>query len=68
MSEERLVAIETKLTHQEDLLDELNQVITKQQEIIMRLEEHYGTLVERVRSLSEALPADGPRDERPPHY
>lgn len=68
MSEERLVEIETKLAHQEYLLNELNDVVAKQQETIMRLEERYGTLVDRVRSISEALPAGGPQDERPPHY
>ena len=68
MSEERLVEIETKLAHQEYLLNELNGVITKQQEIIRHLEERYGTLKDRLRSISEALPADGSPDERPPHY
>ena len=68
MSDDRLVDIEAKLTHQEHLLEELNDVITKQQETIMRLEEHYGILVERVRSISESMPADSEQDERPPHY
>ena len=68
MSDDRLVDIEAKLTHQEHLLEELNDVITKQQETIMRLEEHYGILVDRVRSISEAMPADSEQDERPPHY
>jgi SlyX protein len=68
MSEDRLVEIETKLAHQEYLLNELNDVVTKQQKVIMQLEEHYGTLVDRLRSISEALPADGSPDERPPHY
>jgi SlyX protein len=68
MSEDRLVEIETKLAHQEHLLDELNTVITKQQEIIRRLEERYEILVSRLRSISETLPADGEQQERPPHY
>ena len=68
MSEDRLVEIETKLAHQEYLLGELNEVVTKQQETIMQLEEDYGTLVDRLRSISEALPADASADERPPHY
>lgn len=69
MSEERLVEIETKLAHQEYLLNELNDVITRQQESIIHLEERFGGLVDRLRSISEALPADAaPRDERPPHY
>ena len=68
MSEERLVEIETKLAHQEYLLNELNEVITKQQEIIRHLEERYGTLKDRLRSITEALPAAGTPDEVPPHY
>ena len=68
MSEERLVEIETKMAHQEYLLNELNDVVAKQQEFIMQLEERFGTLADRLRSISDALPAAGSGDERPPHY
>ena len=68
MSEERLVDIESQLAHQDQLLMELNEVITDQQAKIMQLEKLYAALVDRVRSLGEALPGDAPADERPPHY
>ena len=68
MSEDRLVEIESKLAHQEHLLFELNDVITNQQEKIMQLQELCGSLVERVRSIGDALPDDAPQDQRPPHY
>ena len=68
MSEERLVDIEVKLAHQEQLLIDLNDVVTKQQDKIMKLEELCGSLVDRVRSMGEALPGDAAQDERPPHY
>jgi SlyX protein len=68
MSEERLVDIESKLTHQDQLLIELNDVITDQQAKIMKLEEMYAALVDKVRTIGEALPGDGSQDERPPHY
>ena len=68
MSDERLVDIETKLAHQEQLLLELNEVITDQQAQIMRLEERYRVLVERVQSLGEAAPGGEAAPERPPHY
>ncbi len=68
MSEERLVEIESKLTHQDQLLIELNDVITDQQAKIMKLEEMYAALVDKVRTIGEALPGDGSQDERPPHY
>ncbi len=68
MSEERLVDIESKLAHQDQLLIELNDVVTDQQAKIMKLEELYAALVERVRSMGEALPGDTSEDEQPPHY
>ena len=68
MTEQRFVDLETKLAHQEHLLLELNEIITKQQENIMRLEKLCDSIIERVRSLSEAAPADTNADEKPPHY
>ena len=68
MTEQRFVELETKLAHQEHLLLELNDIITKQQENIMRLEKLCDSIIERVRSLSEAAPADTSVDEKPPHY
>lgn len=68
MTEQRFVDLETKLAHQEHLLLELNDVITKQQENIMRLEKLCDSIIERVRSLGEASPIDTNVDEKPPHY
>lgn len=68
MSEDRLVDIEVKLAHQDQLLLDLNDVVTGQQAKIMQLEELCGTLVARIRSIGEALPEEGEQDERPPHY
>ena len=68
MTEERCVDLETKLAHQEHLLLELNDVITKQQENIMRLEKLCDSIIERIRSLGEAAPAGADVDEKPPHY
>ena len=68
MSEERLVEIESKLAHQDQMLIELNDVVTQQQEKIMKLEELSRSLVDRVRSMRDAMPADASQDEQPPHY
>jgi len=68
MSEDRLVDIEVKLAHQEQLLTDLDDIVTQQQAKIMRLEELCGSLIDRVRSIGEAMPGDGTQDERPPHY
>jgi SlyX protein len=68
MTEQRFVDLESRLAHQEHLLLELNDVITKQQENIMRLEERCDSIIERVRSLGEALPGNEIVDGKPPHY
>ena len=68
MSEGRLVDIETKLAYQDQLLLELNDVVTDQQARIMHLEEQFRVLVDRVRALAEAPPGDEAASERPPHY
>lgn len=68
MSEQRLVEIESRLAYQDQQLHELNEVVTKQQEKIMRLEDLFASIVERMHSLAEAAPAASSRDDRPPHY
>lgn len=69
MIEERLVNIETKITFQEDQIEELNKTIYQQQQKIERLEAICEALARQVRSLGEAG-GDGktPANERPPHY
>ena len=68
MSEERFIDLESRLAHQDQMLHQLNAVVTDQQAKIMQLEELCRSLVDRVRSLGEGLPAGDPADERPPHY
>ena len=68
MSEKRFVELESRLAHQDQMLHELNVVVTDQQAKLMHLEELCRTLIDRVRSLGEGVPAGDPANERPPHY
>lgn len=68
MSEERFIDLETRLAHQDQLLHELNDVVTGQQRKIMQLEELCKALIERIQTMGEGGPAGDPADERPPHY
>lgn len=68
MSEERFIDLESRLAHQDQLLHELNDVVTGQQAKLMQLEELCRTLVDRVRSIGEGGGSGDPADERPPHY
>ena len=67
MSEDRLVDIEVKLAHQDQLLIDLDKVVTDQQAKIMELEELVTTLIDRMRAIGEGS-SDAAQDERPPHY
>jgi SlyX protein len=65
--DERLEKIENKLSLAEDLLDELNKTIYRQQLDIERLQREVITLREQVRA---SLPDERRNlsDEIPPHY
>ena len=54
MSDHRLIAIESKLAHQEQLLIELNEVVTEQQARIMQLEQLGSSLLARLREIGDA--------------
>lgn len=68
MSEERIIAIETKLAHQEQTLIELNDALANQQDSIITLERLCASIAERLRSLDDGESSSPPDDERPPHY
>ena len=68
MCEERFIDLETRLAHQDQLLHELDEVVTAQQARIMQLEQLCRSLVDRVRSIGDGISAGDPADERPPHY
>jgi len=70
MDNERLIDIETRLSYTEKLVDDLNLVVTEQQQRIAQLEDLGRALAERLRALGESgtQASSSPDDERPPHY
>ena len=66
-TEDRFIDIETKLAHQEHLVESLSQRIYEQQQQIDKLELMCSTLVQRVRELQQHG-NQTPLNERPPHY
>ncbi len=67
MSEQRFVDLETKISHQEALLEELHQVLYKQQATIDQLEMALKALVKRSEDPLGNKPI-GPGNQKPPHY
>ena len=65
--ESRLAEIEAKLSFSEDLLEELNRTVVRQQQQIDQLQQELRVLRQQVQS-GHAAESFGPHDETPPHY
>ncbi len=65
--DKRLMELEIKMTFQENLVEELNEVIIRQQAQIDRLDQELKTLVAQFRSVQQ-LPPETTPDPPPPHY
>ena len=68
MIEDRLIKIETKISFQEDQIDELNKTIYQQQQKLDRLEAICASLARHIQSMAEPRSDVMPANERPPHY
>jgi SlyX protein len=67
---ERLDELESRLSFQDDLIESLNQVITRQDRDLARLTLRLQGLLARIDDIteSETVPGDSPGHEVPPHY
>jgi SlyX protein len=66
--EERLTDIEIQLMHQDNMIQELNQVVTGQQREIDRLTADVALLKEQLQLMSPSVQKDPADEEPPPHY
>lgn len=67
-NENQLIDIEIKLAHQDKTLQELSDVIYKQQLQIESIEKSLKTLISRIQNGTNGESEIGPADEKPPHY
>ena len=65
--EERIIELETKLAYQEDLLQQLNDLVTEHTVSLSILAKQYKAMEEQFHELQEQLPLEG-TNEKPPHY
>jgi SlyX protein len=63
---ERIDALETRLTFQDETIEQLNATITEQWQQIDALARQVAALSERLKEAETNAPA--PANERPPHY
>lgn len=67
MTEDRITNLEVKLSFTEDLIDQLNQTIYKQQQQIEFLYRELKSIKEQA-SNGDSSANSSPKDEIPPHY
>lgn len=67
-NEQRFIELETKIAHQDFLIEELNQVIYRQQKDMDVMETKLSALIKRFQDQLESAPEVGPGNEKPPHY
>ena len=63
----RITDLEERLTHQEHLIDQLNDVVLEQARQLERLSRELSNYVSAVERLAAAAEGDLPH-EKPPHY
>lgn len=66
-AEERITELEIKLAFSEDLLEELNRTVYRQQQQIDRMLQEIRALRQQIQASAPAEPRN-PADETPPHY
>lgn len=65
--EERLEALETRIAHQDQTIQDLSQELFAQQKQVEQLQRHTRMLAQRLEEARHGV-ADAVGDERPPHY
>jgi SlyX protein len=68
MNDDPIIELEIKIAYQEDLLQELNKIVGRQQRQIERLDATCRLLNERIKSLSTESGSGENIEEVPPHY
>ena len=69
MSDNKIIALEEKIAHIQDMLDDLNMVVYRQGETIENLNNDIKELKEKLENLkSPKSSQDLINDDKPPHY
>ena len=64
----RIEELESQLAFQDQLHENLNNTVVRQDREILDLKRQLVVLNERIKDIGEGIPGLGPQDETPPHY
>ncbi len=65
---ERITDIEIHLMHQENTIQQLNDVVTRQQAMIEELQADVRLIMQQLRTISPSAVREPEDEEPPPHY
>lgn len=62
--------LQTKLVFQDDTIEQLNRIVTRQDEIIRIMQSKFSLIGDKIQDIEANLPNKpfNPHDEVPPHY
>jgi len=66
--EERINELEMHYMHQEATIQELNEIVCRQELILEQLQREFATLKEQFLVISPSVSRDSDQEEPPPHY
>jgi SlyX protein len=67
-NEEAILELQMKLSFQEDLLENLNQVVIDQQGQIAKLERTVESIIGQMHNMQSSIQDNRQQQEMPPHY
>lgn len=68
MNDQRLIDIEIKISHQEEIIETLNQIVVKQEVLIYQLNEKLEKLIKELSEERKAEKQKKALNDPPPHY
>ena len=66
--QDELMELQTQLSYQEDIIAQLNEVVTRQQKDIIRLTEAFSLLKKQFEEMAAEQMEGGGEEPPPPHY
>ncbi len=66
--DERITDIEIQLMHHENTIQQLNEVVTGQQQAIEKLQSEVELIIDHLRTILPSVVRDADEEEPPPHY
>ena len=68
MSEKKIVELEEKIAHLQNMLDDLNMVVFRQGKLIDKLNLETKELKTKLQDFNDSQPDQTVNDDKPPHY